>query len=263
MEERDGMMIRRISRATVLVAPLLVLLLTSCGEVLPSDQQLDPMGFGVGPKATGDVQIMWMGGNGGGAPAGEEKLAYADIAWFDTLKNKPDRSRFHYLVYSADGSLHREIVAEVSPDDTDTGVAIDGSTAYFVGKVTFDSKSAAGGHEGESGGETGCEETTEEGGCGGGEEEEEGGCSGGHEDEGSTGPRHPPGSTSRVGQIVAVVVDDGGTPGTNGDTLRWSWFADPYDPAGSYAPPPSITDLGAWPELCDKPILGGNLVTHP
>ena len=216
-----------------------------------------------------------MGGGGNAAQAGDEKLAFADITWFDAYKKHGERGRFRYLVVNADGSLHREIVAEVDPDDADTGVVIDGATARFVGVVTYDSKTSAGGHDeggGASGGETGCDDTTGEAGCSGGAEggtagggshdEEEGGCSGGHEDEGSGGPKHPPGSASREGQMVAVEVVDNATPGRKGDEVTWSWFANPYDPADPYLPPPSIGDLASWPELCNKPVLGGNLVVH-
>jgi hypothetical protein len=267
----------RIPRAVLPLAPFLLVVLTSCGQVLsPDPPQLDALGLGPAPSATGDVEIVWMGGRGMEVSPGEEKLAYADLVWFDAFKSRGDRGQFHYLVVGADGSLHREIVAEVAPDVLDTGVVIDGTTAYFVGLVTYDSKAAAAGHdEGgpgggpEIGGETGCDDTTEEGGCsgedgttaGGGHEEEDG-CSGGHEDEGSGGPKHPPGSGSRVGQIVAAVVTDGGSPGAGHDSVAWSWFAEPTAEHPTYLQPPTISALGEWPELCDKPILGGNLVVH-
>lgn len=247
-----------LRRSNALAAGLLVLLLTACGGLTAADrdEELAAMGLGHGPSATGDVQIVWMGGGmGGEAPTEAAKLAYTDIAWFDAYKKKGDRGQFHYLVYSADGTLHREIVAEVPAEHDGTGVVIDGATAYFVGEVTYDSKGSAGGHDGGTGGEPGMPGEGEH-------EEEEGGCSGSHEDEGSGGPAHPPGSTSRVGQIVAVIVNDAGTPGANGDTLTWSWFADPSPEHPTYRPPPSIDDLEGWPELCEKPILEGNLVVH-
>ena len=262
----------RISRAVLPLVPVLLALLASCGQDLGRDPaRLDALGLGPAPSATGDVQIVWMGARGMEVPPGEEKLAYADIAWFDSSKAKADRGRFTYLVTNADGSLHREIVAEVDPDDPGSGVVIDGATASFVGVVTYDSKTAAGGHD-EGGstaaGETGCDDTTEEGGCSGedgtagegGHEEED--CSGGHEDEGSGGPKHPPGSGSRVGQIVAAVVTDGGSPGAGHDSVAWSWFAEPTPEHPTYLPPPTISALDAWPELCDKPARGDNLVVR-
>lgn len=41
-----------------------------------------------------------------------------------------------------------------------------------------------------------------------------------------------------------------------------SWFANPHDPANTFLPRPQIRDLASWPELCNKPVLGGNLVVH-
>lgn len=260
-----------LRRLSILAAGLVTLLLASCGGLTPADQdELAALGLGNGPSATGDVQIVWMGGTGAGATAAE-KLAYTEIAWFDAYKKKGDRGQFRYLVTSPDGTVHREILAEVPSDHAGTGVIIDGTMAYFVGEVTYDSKAASGGHEA-GGDEAGCDDTTEEGGCSGGDEgamgsggheEDEGGCSGGHEgEEGPGGPKHPPGSSSRVGQIVAAVVNDAGTPGAYGDELRWAWFADPSEEHPTYLTPPSIDDIGDWPNLCEKPILGGNLVVH-
>lgn len=260
-------MLDRLTGAGALLALLLILLLTSCGDVLsPDAQKLDELGLGPAPRATGDVQIVWMGGNGGGATGQEDKLAYAAITWSDAFQGRADRGTLHYVVYGVDGSLHREIVAEVAADDPETGVAIDGASAYYVGVVTYDSKTTAGGHD-ESGseGSTGCDDSDADS-CGGGggtdmggdAGHDEGGCAGHGEDEGPGGPAHPPGNAPRIGQIVAAKVIDGGTPGTNGDLLSWRWF---YNDAEHTHP--VISEFGSWPpQFCDKPILGGNLVVH-
>lgn len=256
-------------RLRILAAAALGLLLTSCGGLTRADEdtKLAALGLGPGPRATGDVEIVWPGGRGSGTPDGAEKLAFAELSWLDDYRNKSDRGSFRYLVVNADGTVHREIVAKVVPDDSRTGVSVADATAAFVGKVTYDSKAVAGGTDGSTGGEGGCEDDAA-GGCSGddgmgGGTHEEGGCSGDHEEGDQGGPKHPPGSESRVGQIVAAVAYDGGTPGTSGDRVTWSWFDEPTDLHPTYLPPLSITDHDDWPELCEKSIVGGNLVVHP
>jgi len=135
----------------------------------------------------------------------------------------------------------------------------------------------SGGMGGEGGSEGGCSghDGTEEGGCSGHDGTEEGGCSGHDGTEeggcsgsgGSGGAGGPGGSGSagnpasgkycRVGQYVVVKVHDGGTPATNGDGIKWKWFA-------SGAQRESLPDPGVFvePKLCKKTILGGNLVIH-
>ncbi|MFO7544195.1 MAG: hypothetical protein R6W77_01715 [Trueperaceae bacterium] len=211
------------------------------------------------PKATGTVEIVFPGK--GGSDDAADRLAFAVIEWFD-FGTSGDRGLFRYLVTALDGTMHREIVATVTGHPK-TGVAIaylDG-TAWFVGEVVSDVR-AGGGHDGsgdghdggehDAGGGCGGEEGHDEGGCGGGEEgHDEGGCSGGH-GEGETA--QPSGSGSRVGQFVAVKVHDGGTPATDGDAIAWKWF--------TAESAPDIVDTVAWPALCAKTIIGGNLVVR-
>ncbi len=64
------------------------------------------------------------------------------------------------------------------------------------------------------------------------------------------------GKNCRLGQLIAVKLHDGGTPGTNGDGITWKWF----DPASASAP--SIEGCNTWTDLCKKTIIGGNLVVH-
>jgi hypothetical protein len=54
---------------------------------------------------------------------------------------------------------------------------------------------------------------------------------------------------------MALVVFDGGTPGTNGDELRWKWY-------GKNHPHVSVPDHIELGELCQKEIISGNLVVH-
>lgn len=239
-------MVGRPMLASVLLASLAALILTSCSDVLPPGPELATMAVGPAPSATGSVQIVFMGGRGEGDGLAGDKLAYAEIAWFDAHAGRPDRGDFHYTVYAADGTLHRAIVAEVSPDDPRTGVYVTTDaggdpTAYFVGVVTSDSKTAASGGSGSSGS--------------GGEDDA---CDcGGEDEEGSGGPENPPGNTPRVGEYVAVQVADRGSPAVGADFLTWSWFYPDTTPTIAEA------EDGTWPaELCDKPILAGNLTVH-
>lgn len=252
-----------MTRTLRLLLPICLgcMVLASCGELLPSGQVSGAGSRSIGnvPKATGEVEVKWMGG-GSDAPAGEEKRAYAALEWFDGGTPPNDRGQFRYVVYDADGTLHREIIAELSEDPrTGVSVGVENAVARFVGVVTFDSRRHDIGEE-EATAEGGCADEHEEGDCSGEEGE---GCSG-HSD-GEGGPAHPPGKVSRVGEIVAVVVHDGGAPQVEADTIGWSWFYWYEDPAKppKAAATPEIGKSTTWPdELCTKPILGGNIVVH-
>lgn len=252
------------------------LLFVACGDLMPSKQQVGMAARHIGnmPKVTGEAQIQWMGGNGRDVPPGEEKLAYCEIEGFDGGAIARDQGWFRYLVYNADGTLHREIIAEVT-DDTPTGVVIDvhAAVARFVGIVTYDSKAGTGCQEGTmasgSSEESGCAGGDEEGGCSDGGDDggcsggDDGGCSGGGS-HGGGGSAHPPGSDSRVSEVVMAVLEDGGTPGAAGDTITWSWFCGyQTEDHPNAVPAPEIDRSETWPaKLCDKPILEGNIVIH-
>lgn len=102
------------------------------------------------------------------------------------------------------------------------------------------------------------------GGCGGGGEDDgHAGCDSGGDTgcdghSGGGGGSGGQGATCRVGQVLALKVHDAGTPGVDGDCIRWRWYAadDPIVTAGLPASP------SAWPHLCEKTITGGNLVHH-
>jgi hypothetical protein len=105
------------------------------------------------------------------------------------------------------------------------------------------------------GGCSGSDGTTHtDGGCSGSDgTSHDGGCSG----SGGGGPGiHVSGSGSRVGQVLAIKLHDGGTPGTDGDGITWKWFS------GEDPELPQITDRASWPHLCKKMILEGNLMIH-
>lgn len=54
-------------------------------------------------------------------------------------------------------------------------------------------------------------------------------------------------TNNKKGQIFTVKVIDGGSPGTNGDRVCWSFDPNPTFDGGVYY---------------EKPIIGGNLVVH-
>jgi hypothetical protein len=121
------------------------------------------------------------------------------------------------------------------------GCTHDDGTGGDSGGCTHDD--GAGGNTGGTGscgGETG-------GDCG----ETGGGCSGGGHTGGGSGS---PSGKDRTGQWIAVKIHDRDTPGIGIDGITWRWFTP--------ATVPSIDDIDAWPHLCKKEILEGNLVIH-
>lgn len=64
------------------------------------------------------------------------------------------------------------------------------------------------------------------------------------------------GNKSRVGHTIGVKVYDGGSPGTNGDSIGWKWYG------GNNPNIPSLENQADWSEICFKDILAGNLVVH-
>ena len=59
---------------------------------------------------------------------------------------------------------------------------------------------------------------------------------------------------TKVGDWLYVAVYDGGTPGTDGDTIGWKWV-------GTMAAAQTAVDT-MDEDVNDKPILAGNLVVH-
>ncbi len=249
---------------------------------------------GGGPRlnATGSVEIVWKGGRGHGVEPGMEKLAFAELAAFPARRGRPAHGEFYYRVLNPDGTLHREIFATV----TDVFIDAENNKAKFLGEVVDDMKVCAG--SGEEGGcgcdggsddahDGGCSDGAHDGGCSGGGDTggcsdggDSGGCSGGGDTGGCSGGGSngggghdgacsgggsggsgggQPGRLSRVGQIVAVKLHDGGTPGVNGDGIHWKWF----DPNSAALPDMSDLESQKWRCLCKKTIVEGNLVVHP
>jgi len=87
----------------------------------------------------------------------------------------------------------------------------------------------------------------------------DGGCSGDDTGGSPGGPSGDKGSSTkgkncRVGQYVYVKAYDYSTPAIDGDVLGWKWFSpDGNQPKDGHQP--------QW-KLCEKTVIGGNLVVH-
>lgn len=246
-------------------------------------------------KATGEVEIVWPGGNGKIFPPGEEKLAFAEFAGFPATATQEERGEFRYIVLNPDLTPHRVIEAEVFR--AKVYVSADGKPkAHLIGVVVSDTKACGGGgssHDsgcdgGCSGGEddghdSGCSDaaptptgevpdsgcsgsdgTTHEGGCSGSDGgTHDDGCGGGGSGGAGGETDRVSGRYSRVGQIVVIKMHDGGTPATEGDGINWKWFAPMMteEDVTRWLSCP-MGDGGGGPKLCKKTIIGGNLVVH-
>lgn len=229
-------------------------------------------------KTTGSVQFLWKGGGQNNGKEMEEladnMLAFIDFNAHKEVPGQDPKGEVVFRILDKDSVLHREIRANVQ------NVFIDPvqSKAWLIASVYYDSKGLENDQcNDENGGcshddDGGCdhedeEESSHDGGCthDDGEEcsdSEEGGCT--HDDEGScegggeggSGSTHLSGKNSRIGQIMAVKVHDGGSPGAVYDGITWKWFSS----TGTFIP--AIENISQWPHLCKKTIMEGNLVVH-
>jgi len=128
------------------------------------------------------------------------------------------------------------------------GCAEDHTDGSDCAESTTDEETEDGCSDNAGGTEGGCEHTDSETGTG---------CSG--EDQSAGGPggnsSNPKGNTCRVEQRVFIMINDGGTPGVNGDLIAWKWF---YK---NSANKPVWDNFDTW-HLCLKTIIGGNLIIH-
>ena len=250
-------------------------------------------------KATGSVELEWKGAEKGGDKGNkpDDLLVFFEVSAHEGNDVIPPKGELIYRVLESDFTLHREIIASVDEVSIDmvkrrgcilATVVYDSKGCSGGGNGGHESGCSSGGHDGTEGGCSGEDEGTE-GGCGGedtggdegtihdegcshettGEDgtiHEEGGCSGadnpGGEEGGNPGGGEKgnplSGKNCRLGQVIAVKLHDRGTPGTNGDGITWKWF----DPVTA----PSMVKLTATGtgaiHLCEKTIIGGNLVIH-
>ena len=212
-------------------------------------------------KATGDVEVTFMSNPGGGengndniSKVGSRKFANVVFNAHEGDLKKEAKGSVEITMKNKEGIVKRTFVADVYEVEVNSLT----KEARFLAEVISDVRS----DEGDSGHEDSGEEHTGQGSMNGqnGGNHTDGDHSEGddnHDDSdhgggcGSDDSAH--GNQSRVGQTLGVKVQDGGSPGTNGDTIGWKWYAgnNPNTPA-----------LGEWKEMCLKDIVAGNLVVH-
>jgi hypothetical protein len=223
-------------------------------------------------------------------------------AFLDAPEGGAGYGSFTFQVVDADGAVHREIGVELTWAGLEDQILYPGEIRFVGVVVSDTKPCEGSQHGGGSGGcgdeggcshdgetdEGGCSHDdggTDEGGCShddGGTDEggcshddggthDEGGCSGGGGSGGEPGGHGEPGGGSggvsgkdcRIGQVVIGWALDGGTPAVKGDRVSWKWFA--HDAPKVLLIQQAIADGGEipWPcKLCEKEILGGNLVLH-
>lgn len=217
-------------------------------------------------KATGSVELKWKGvdkgSNKGNKP--EDLLTFLDIVAIEGTAYKDAIGEIVFTVLETDLSPHREIIAEVL--DAKIALVENKKKAWVVARVISDSKGCAGGghsgHDDACGGSSddhsshdgGCsDDHTDDGACAGSDSgTDTHGASPGGEDKGNP----LSGKNCRIGQIIALKMHDGGSPGMSRDGITWKWF----DPNASFVP--AIENRSTWPHLCKKEIIEGNLVVH-
>ncbi|HSG09244.1 MAG TPA: hypothetical protein VLA36_12865 [Longimicrobiales bacterium] len=250
--------------------------LAACSDGLPTEPDFTPGEqwtlAGARSRAgsthfIGSVDVVWNGGQGSGPTAGADRTARGSMAVFpDDPTRRGGPGNFTFQVVEADGTVHREIGVEL------TWAGLEDQSLYpgeirWVGVVVSDTKACGGSQHGGGGDEGGCGD--DEGGCShdDGGTHDEGGCSGGG---GETGGHEPGGGSGgvsgqdcRIGQVVIGWALDGATPAVKGDRVSWKWFAP--DAPKVLQIQQAIASGGEipWPcKLCEKEILGGNLVLH-
>lgn len=202
-------------------------------------------------SATGDVQVMFyaQAGESHGGMSEEngsmgEGLKYAHVVFdaHEASVNNPAKGAVLIDMTNEDGLVTRQFAASVYA----VLVEPEMNKAKFLALVISDTKTESDetDHDHSDG-------DHEDGDHEDGEHED-----GEHEDGDHGGNGAPKGNQSRVGQILAVTVIDGGTPGINGDLMGWKWF-------GNNNPNiPSLDKPSGWGSLENRVIIDGNLVVH-
>jgi len=230
-------------------------------------------------KVTGSVELIWKGASKGGDMGNkpDNLLAYFNFNAHEGNDKKRPKGELVYQVLETDFSFHREIKADVYGVFIDVGQ----KRGWVVARVDSDSKGCSGDSQG--GHDSGCstgghddpdggcsdDHSSHDGGCSHDDTGDDGGCS--HDDTGddehvggkgsgssggSDNGNPMSGKNCRLGQIIALKVHDRDTPGVDGDGITWKWF----DPEAAFVP--GIENIEAWPHLCKKTIIGGNILIH-
>ena len=223
-------------------------------------------------RFSGTVDLVWPGGKGMNAPE-DDRTAQASIAAFHGVEpGDPGPGIFTYRVLAMDGSLHREIGVKLNFVHID----VDADTVRFLGEVISDTKPCGGSGHGD---DSGCShDDGDDGGCShddGDDSHDDGGCShddgsdGGGDDHGEPGGPggpgggHVTGADCRIGQVVIGWAQDGGAKAVQGDRISWKWFAPDAPKVLDIEAAIAAGDEVTWPcKLCEKEIIGGNLMVH-
>jgi len=249
---------------------VLILFLTGCNEdalmpdsaaVQGTDAAIAAKNDAKALKATGEVEVYFMSNPGGKSgdkhqakEMPEPKPRYADVIFnaHEASKNNSAKGAIAITIKDEFGAIKREIEAEVYDVEVVPGVDPDGHIAWIIAEVVKDERHGSGhddgshddgSHDDGTHDDVTPDDDTHDDGT---HDDHDGGC-------GSDDDSHS--NKSRIGDSMALVVLDGGTPGTNGDQLRWKWY-------GKNHPHVSIPDHIKLGEMCNKEIIGGNLVVH-
>jgi hypothetical protein len=251
-------------------------------------------------QATGTVEVQWRGKGGPQLGESETKYAFASFAAFPASAVNGPRGEFLYSVLNPDLSLHRTIVVELFAVETDPTVGRAWMAGIVVEDVKSCNGEGGGGSEGGGGHDDSCaddcsdtsHDSTGDDACGGGGGDagvmtsvepggapldegccggDEGtthddGCAGGGGDSGGGGVS---GKNSRVGQFFFAKMQDTGAPGwaEEPDHITWKWFSAEMSEAQLNAMWAAVVSDNKAPgcapvKLCQKTVLGGNLVVH-
>jgi hypothetical protein len=250
---------------------VLSLYLTGCNEdaLMPDSAEVQGTDAAIAAKndskalkATGEVEVYFMSNPGGKSGENhqakempEPKPRYADVIFnaHEASKNNSAKGAIAITIKDEFGAVKREIEAEVY----DVEVVPDDHIAWIIAEVVKDERHSGdhndGSHDDGSHTDGSHDDSTHDDGShddashdDGSHDDHDGGC-------GSDDDSH--GNKSRVGDSMALVVFDGGSPGTNGDKLKWKWY-------GENHPHVSIPDHIELGEKCQKEIISGNLVVH-
>ena len=254
---------------------ILSLMLVGCDKdaLLPTDAELlimqeraDSKNTDVSLKATGEVLVTYEanpGGhndknqNGNDDSAGKTRFALVTFDAHEASKNKDAKGNLMIVIKDKNGLIKREFKASVY----DVRVEPSHPDAWFLATIESDERSDEG-HSDEGEHDSGA---TSGNGQMNGKNNDENHESDTHEDDSHDDDNHEGGcnsndadhgNKSRIGDIIEIRVHDGGSPGTNGDLIRWKWHVS----NASHAP--SENDHTKWEEMCNKEIIEGNLVVH-
>ena len=235
-------------------------LLPTDAELLSAMDKSDSKNTEKSLKATGEVLVTYLatpGGhndnheNGKIQSEGKTRFALVEFNAHEASKNNAAKGELTIIIKNKNGEIKREFMASVYD------VAVDPllQDAWFLATIESDERS----DEGHSGEDEHDEGANSGNGQMNGKTSDENHDSDEHDDDHEGGCNSDDvshGNKSRIGDTIEVRVHDGGSPGTNGDLIKWKWHVS----NASHAP--SEKDHSQWKDMCNKEIIGGNLVVH-